>query len=161
MRLTFQHTLGDIIELNCSLRTQRIRAWLVILMGMASLGMGLWVFLCRDSQPNPIPVFVAGTAFILLGAIAPRLAGLGAWFLKAQRAPYELEFSSAGVVFVRGSEEVSASWNRFSRWYETKKLLALVAPSEVLAVPRRSCGEAEWQELLSLVRSKLGDPARW
>jgi len=35
MRLAFQHSLGDIMELNRSCREQRIKAWLVMLFGAA------------------------------------------------------------------------------------------------------------------------------
>jgi len=161
MRLTFQHTLGDILELNRAAREQRPGAWLVTLLGVGILFVGIWVAIFQDNRPEPTPMFIAAGGFILLGWFATRLAGLGAWFLKAQRIPYELEVGPEGVVFLEPEERVVVGWEQFLRWYETKSLLVLVAHGDGLAIPRRSSTEAGWRQLLALVRTNLGPPARW
>jgi hypothetical protein len=160
MRLTFQHTLGDILELNRSGREQRLMAWLVTLLGVGSLFVGIWVAIFQDNRPEPTPVFIAAGVFILLGCFATRLAGLGAWFLKAERTPFEIDVGPEGVVFLERGERAVVGWESFSRWYETETLLVLVAHGDAVAIPKRSSSEAGWRELLALVRTNLGSPAR-
>jgi hypothetical protein len=161
MRLTFQHTLGDILELNRSVREQRLKAWLVIVLGMGFLLAAAWLAALRNNQPDATVVFIVAAVIILIGAFGTRVAGLGAWFLKARRSPYELEFCPDGVAFLEDRVRVLVGWEHFYRWYHTKRLLVLVTAGDALAIPKRSCGDAEWAELLAIIERYLGSPSRW
>jgi hypothetical protein len=161
MRLTFHHNLGDILELNRSIREQRLKAWLVTVLGLVALVVAAWLAAFRKNQPDATPVFVSAAVLLLLGAFTTRLAGLGAWLLKARRTPYALEVTPEGLAFVDEHDEALLQWPRFSRWYQTPNLLVLVAAGDALAVPKRSCSEAEWTELLALVQRCVGSPSRW
>jgi heme A synthase len=161
MRLTFQHTLADILELNRTLREQRLKAWLISLLGVGHMLLGMWMIVFGGREADGALVFVAGGIFLGLGAICTRLAGLGTWVLKARRTPIELEVDASGFTFIEAEGLYVAPWEVFRRWYVSKNLLVLVGRGDNLAIPKRSCPEAEWEELLGLVQSGIGDPARW
>jgi hypothetical protein len=153
--------MSDILEFNRSMREQRIKGYVVILLGVGLLAVGIEIVAFQQGQPEPAPVFIFGGAFILLGVFVTRLAGIGAWFLKSQRTLFEIEIRPDGVAFLEGSQTDLIGWENFSRWYETRNLLVLMTRGDGLAIPKRSCGEAEWHALQALVREKLGAPARW
>ncbi len=136
MRVTVKHTLADILELNCSVREQRIRGWLVMALAASAWLYGIWLLINPGNRPEPTPLFFAAGMLTLVGLFATRLAGLGAWLLKTQRSPYELEFDEAGITLMMGHEELSLPWSRFSRWLLTRNLLVLVSPAEAVAVPK-------------------------
>jgi hypothetical protein len=161
MRLTFQHTLSDILELNRAAREQRIKAWLCILLGAGHFFLGVLMAVFGDSRPDPTPVFLVACMLLLIGVCATWLAGLGGWIFWARRTPYELEVGPEGIVFLEREGPLVLGWESFSRWYETATLLVLVAHGDGLAIPRRCSSPAEWGKVLALVRTKLGDPARW
>jgi hypothetical protein len=161
MRLTFRHTLSDILELNRSACEQWIKAWLVMFVGIAILFVGVWLGLRDKDLELFLSVVGVAAVFVLLGALGPHLAGLGAWLFKAQRVPYELQIGPEGVAFQEVGEQTLVKWESFSRWYTTKNLLVLVNAVDAVAIPRRSCGDAAWTELLVIVGKGLGDPARW
>jgi hypothetical protein len=160
MRLTFQHNLGDILEANCACREQRIKGWLGTLFGVGLMLTGV-VASFQDSQRDQTPVFISAAMFVLIGLFATRIAGLGAWYSKAQRSPFEIEVAAEGIAFITHHEPALLEWQSFSRWFRTKNLLALVTCGDALVIPKRSLDETQWQELLALVRSNLGNPARW
>jgi hypothetical protein len=161
MRLTFQHTLTDLLEVNCTAREERLKGWLIALVGAAHVLLGVWVVFFWGNQPDATPVFLAGGAFLGLGAVATRLAGFGTWLLKSRRVPFELEVGPSGIAFVEADGLRRVGWELFSRWYETPNLIVLVSGGDSLAIPRRSCGEAEWVALLGWVCGGIGQPARW
>jgi hypothetical protein len=56
MRLAFQHTLRDILEVNCAAWEQRINGWLVILIGA---GIILIVMIFQGAPGvDPTPAFI-------------------------------------------------------------------------------------------------------
>src|SRR5438067_7805336 len=100
MRLTIRPTLRDVMELNCSIREQRIRGWCIMLTGAGGLCFAaVWGFFI-DGSRDPTPVVVGSAVILLIGAIATRLAGLGAWLIKTPKAAFEVEVSQAGVTFL-------------------------------------------------------------
>jgi hypothetical protein len=165
MRLTIHHTLRDILELNRTVREQRLKAWLISLLGVAHLLLGAWLVAFRGNQPNASLAFAAGGAFLGLGALVTTLAGFGAWVFRRERAPLVLEFGPSGVAFVEADGPHWVRWELFSRWYETRNLIVLiagrVAGGDSLAVPKRNCPEAEWDTLRGWIQSGIGSPSRW
>jgi hypothetical protein len=161
VRLKFKHTLADIIELNGSVRAARLVGWFPAGMGIALVLVGIGVIVFRNSEPDPTVVFLFGLIFIAMGLLATRIAGLGAWILIARKSPtYDIEFGDTGVTFL-DKEQVFVPWESFTRWIETKNLLLLVTPLDILAIPKRGTSSLELVDLLSLLRNKLGVPSRW
>ncbi len=162
MRLKFQHTLADIMELNRSARDQRIGGWIVVLMGIAMMLVGISVAIFPSDKAAPMEFFPWAIIFVVLGLSTTRIAGFGAWFLKVRRAPpYEIEINQDGLAFLNGGQPVVVAWTNFSRWFETKNLLVLLAPEDAVAIPKRGTNCTEIEELANLVRSKLGTASRW
>jgi hypothetical protein len=161
LRLHFQHNVKDILELNRNAREQRLAAGVV---GLTAVGLsltGLWMAFRQDADPSPIPVFVAAAFIFIIAIIATRLAGLGAWLLKTQKVPFELEIDARGVTFIDQAEPALVGWEHFRRWFMTPNLLALATSQDALAIPRRCCSDPEWEQLQQIVRNAIGSPARW
>lgn len=161
LQLKFQHTLEDILELNRTAREQRLKAWFISAFGVVLLLWGGWFAAFGDPERSAAPIFVSGGFFLLIGLFATRLAGYGAWRLKASRAPYELELTSSGVKFLESDGPQNVPWEDFPRWYLTPNLLVLVGRADALAIPKRSCPESAWCEVLDLVRNYVGEASLW
>jgi YcxB-like protein len=160
MRFHFQHQLTDILELNRTAREQRFKALLVILFVIALGLVGVWLAIFQGNQPDSIAAFEFAGIFLVHGLAAPWIAGLGAWFFKTTREPFEVEIKLDGVIISSGSNCTELNWKNFRRWYETKNLMVLVGIGDAFAIPKRSCGAADWQNLQEVVRCGLGDPAK-
>jgi hypothetical protein len=120
MRLKFQHTLADIMETNCSAFEQRIKGWLVLAMAFSLIIIGFVVSLYDGDQT----MLFVGLPFLALGLLGTRIAGIGAWFLKARRSSsYDIEVSETGITFFEVSPPTNAAWEIFLRWVETKNLI--------------------------------------
>lgn len=159
MRLRFQHTLADILELNRAAKEQRIKSLLVLLFAAAlALVAASWA-LFDQNQPNAIAALEFAGVFLVLGLAAPWIAGMGAWLFKASRAPYEVEIKPEGVVLIVGTKLIECTWKDFRRWFRTENLLVLVGKGEALAIPKRCCDIVEWKSLGEVVRAGLGDSA--
>jgi hypothetical protein len=78
--------------------------------------------------------------------------GFGVYLLG--RAPVmDLEVSPCGITFHDTPEKQRLSWDQFTRWYTTPRLLVLeIGWYDALALPRRCCKPASWTELVEWVR---------
>ena len=153
MRLRYRLGLIELLELNSSHKLQRLKGGVVAALGAVQLLDAGWGLLFPDGQPPRSAFWVSGGAFLLLGLSGPWLAGFGSWALR--RAPLiEVEVAASGVTILGADSTEPISWDYFTRWYTTRRLLVLeVGWTEPLAIPRRCCEEAEWGDLLSWVRA--------
>ena len=112
----------------------------------------------QNAGPSPVSVFGAAAFIFIIALGATRLAGFGAWLLKTQKVPFELEIDGRGVAFIDQGEPALVGWEHFRRWFMTPNLLVLVALQDTLAIPRRCCSEPEWEQLQQIVRNAIGTP---
>jgi hypothetical protein len=152
MRLQYRLDLGEVLELNVASRLQRLKGGFTAALGAGQILVGAWLACFRNDNPASAPVFIAGTFFLFLGLVASRIAGLGAWLLGC--APQlDLEITSGGVTFLNTPGTPLVSWDQFTRWHATTRLLVLeIGWNDALAVPKRSCDPASWDELVEWVR---------
>jgi YcxB-like protein len=157
--LRLQHSLHDIIELNRTVREQRLRAWIIGILAVGLGAAGLWMAY-RGDGPSPAPVFVAAALSAALAVGAPWLAGLGAWLLKTPKTPLEVYIDFNGVLFIEQDQRAIVRWGEFRRWFTTPNLLVLVGKQDALAIPRHCCNAAQWEVLERLVHQALGSSGR-
>ncbi len=162
LRLVFQHKLSDVLELNCSVREQRIKAWLTTLMGVVVFLIVTWATDNQNDQADRALGFIVAFVFLLLGQLIPWIAGLAAWFFKVRQTHYEMEIGLEGITLLEGTKQVLVPWECFRRWYQTLNLVVLVLiGSDALVIPKRCCCDARLVEVLALVMKGLGNPSRW
>jgi hypothetical protein len=150
------------MELNRWALEQRLKGYAGMALGGLMFVAGVWVWLFQDRQEAAAAVIFAGGLFFLLGFLATRIAGLGAWLFKTDKRPYSLEFiPERGIKATIASEQNEAPWSAFGPFYETPRLIVLPFRSraDALMVPKRCCEEGQLAELRSLLTRQLNEPS--
>lgn len=162
MRLIIQPTFRDVLEVNKTLREQRIKGWLPLALGLAILLFSAWEVNVAQNPRDFRVLYGAGALFVILGLLATRVAGLGGWLLKSSREPFLLEVTNEDVAFIRLEARYALAWDRFRRWCLTQNLLILIGFGDCLVViPRRDCTVDGWRHLHEVVERRMGPPSRW
>jgi hypothetical protein len=148
MRLQYRLNLDELLELNRSSKYQRLKGGLISASGVGFVVWGAWLFL--DSGRDCTVIVLSGLAFILIGIAGPSLAGFGFWSLGwAQEVTLEIQRDGFSYADVKGQAWVP--WTFFTRCYATPHLLVLeFGWFDAMAVPKRTCEPAQWDELLAL-----------
>lgn len=140
--------MSELLELNRSFKTPRLKGAMIILLGVAQIVVGAWIGLFQSDREGWLGVICFGVGFLLLGFAAPSIAGFGVWALR--RAPQlDLTMSAEGIRFVDTQGEGMVTWDLFTRSYQTRNLLVLeVGWRDVQAIPRRACDPGAWPQLV-------------
>lgn len=162
MRLIIQPTLWDVLEVNKTLREQRIKGWLAVALGLGILLFSAWeVNVARNPRDFRV-AYASGAAFVVLGLLTTRIAGLGGWLLKTSRESFLLEVTDEDVAIIRLDGRYALPWGGFRRWCVTQNLLILIGLGDCLVViPKRDCTVDVWRHLHEMVERRIGPPSRW
>src|SRR5262245_51642971 len=125
MKLLIQPTFADIMEFNRWDPRQRLIAYLVGGgLGACSLVAGLYFWLLEGDVAQGLRFRVVAVIFLVIGAVMPRVGGLGSWLLRYHQ-PWSLETNEEGVVHTATGGEVRVKWEALGRFYETPNLIVL------------------------------------
>jgi hypothetical protein len=166
MKCLAQYTFSEILELNYTSTSQRMKAGTIAALGVLMLGTAVWVGFTRSAEEDgpEVDVFF-GVVFILLGLFAPFLAALGAWRRREKMASEELEFAEDGLMVRLAGEESLMPWTRFKKTYETQQLIVMLLAQHWFAwlrgtdptcvIPKRCLSAEDLESVRALLKRKL------
>jgi hypothetical protein len=147
----------DVMELNRWAWNQRIKGYVAVGGGIIIALISVVMWWVQDEGPGPLPGVLAGGMFVLIGLIATRVAGAGAWLFQRAWRPYLVEVGPEGVaVTPDGKERVAAGWDAFKPYYETPNLLVLPIRNvdDAVSIPKRCCSQEQLTELRQLLTGR-------
>lgn len=155
VKILIRWTFADILEMNRHYPKNRVGRWACVVVALLVLLFGAYRLAFQEGR-DVLEILPFPPLILLVGFLAPFIAGCGAWALKAKRNPYDLHASADGILLDYQGVKLHLPWNRFNRFQETSKLLMLFTGRglEMLSLPKRCCTPDELKILRGLMTEK-------